>query len=160
MKKGLMRLGEILVKKGMITEAQLHDALLSQKLTSGFLGTILVSKGVIGQRQLVEALSEQFDLPLIDLKTQQVDMELSRKFSSSLIVDHKCFPLRADDMSVTVAITNPLNAVALSKVEEEAGSKRINWVLAGEDDMKELIQKYRQNISLNIQRMLKKGKES
>ena len=76
----------------MITEAQLHDALLSQKLTSGFLGTILVSKGVIGQRQIVEALSEQFDIPLIDLKTQYVDMELSRKFSSSLIVDHKCFP--------------------------------------------------------------------
>jgi len=59
-------------------------------------------------------------------------------------------------MLITVAITNPLNAVALSKVEEEAGSKRINWVLAAEEDMNELIKKYRQNISMNIRKMLKK----
>ena len=159
MKKGQKRIGEILIKNGLITEAQLHDALLTQKLSDGFIGTVLINKGVIDKRQLLEALSEQFDIPLVDLKTQYVDIELGRKFSSSLMLDHGCFPLRQDEDSVTVAITNPLNAVAISKVEEEVSPRKVNWVLVSEDDLKELMQNYRQGISRNIQKLLKKDKK-
>lgn len=159
MKKGQKRIGEILIKKGLITEAQLHDALTTQKLSDGFIGAILINKGVLGKRQLLEALSEQFDIPLVDLKTQYVDMELARRFSSSLILDHGCFPLRQDEDAITVAITNPLNAVAISKVEEEASPRKVSWLLVSEDDLKELVQNYRQAISQNIQKLLRKDKQ-
>ena len=160
MKKIQKRIGEILIQKKIITEAQLHDALLAQKLSDGFIGKILVNKGVIAERQLREALSEQFDIPLVDLKTEYIDMELSPKFSSTLILDHKCFPLRQDDNSITVAMTNPLNAVAIAKFEEEANPRKVNWVLVSEEDLKGLIQKYRQAISQNIQRLLRKDKKT
>ena len=160
MTKSNVRIGEILVKKGMISEAQLHDALLSQKITPAFLGAILVNKGIIASMQLAEALSEQFDLPLVELKSQYTDMELTRGFSSSIILDHKCFPLRSDENTVTVAITNPLNAVAIAKVEEEASPRTIKWLLVTEEDMNEAIKNYRQAISANIQKLLRKDKES
>lgn len=159
MKKIQKRIGEILIQKKLITEAQLHDALVSQKISDGFIGKILVSKGAIAERQLMEALSEQFDVPFVDLKTQYIDMELSRQFSSTLILDHKCFPLRQDDNTVTVAIINPLNALAIAKIEDDSAPRKVNWVLAGEEDMNGLIQKYRQNISANIQRLLRKDKK-
>ena len=159
MTKSNVRIGEILLKKGMISEAQLHDALLSQKITPAFLGAILVNKGIIASMQLAEALSEQFDLPLVELKSQYTDMELTRRFSSSIILDHKCFPLRSDENTVTVAITNPLNAVAIAKVEEEASPRTVKWLLVTEDDMNEAIKNYRQAISANIQKLLRKDKK-
>ena len=158
MKKGKMRLGEILIKKGMISQAQLHDALLAQKINTGFLGAILVNKGVLASRQLAEALSEQFDIPLVDLKSQYIDAETARKFSSSVILDHKCFPLRQDENCVTVAMLNPLNAVAIAKVEEEAHPRTVKWILVIEEDMNEAVKNYRQSINQNIQRLLRKDK--
>lgn len=160
MTKSNVRIGEIMVKKGMITEAQLSDALLSQKITPAFLGTILMNKGVIASRQLAEAISEQFELPLVELKSQYADAELTRKFSSSIILDHKCFPLRSDENTVTVAIVNPLNAVAIAKVEEEASPRTVKWLLVTEEDMDEAIKNYRSSISANIQKLLRKDKES
>jgi type IV pilus assembly protein PilB len=158
MEKGPKRIGEILVEKGWITEAQLHDALLEQKLSDKFLGTILINKGLISDHNLMEALSVQFQIPIANLKTQYIDMELARKFSSSLILDHKCFPIYGDEDSITVAIINPLNAVAISKVEEEARPRKVNLVLTNEEDLQEVIKNYRQYISQSIQRLLRKDK--
>jgi len=160
MAKAPKRLGEILIEKKLITEAQLHDALLEQKIGDRFLGKILIDKGLITNRDLMEALSEQFVIPLIDIKSQHINMELARKFSTSLILDHKCFPLKEDEYTVTVAIINPLNAVAISKIEEEAYPRKLNLVLALEEDIEKVIQNYRQYISQSIQRLLRKKPEA
>ena len=159
MQKSTKRLGEILVEKGLISDAQLHDALQEQKLTDGFLGGILVKKGWINSQSLGEALSAQFGVALVDLKKEYINMDLVRKFSSSLILDHNCLPLHQDDTTVTVAIVNPLNAVAISKIEEEAKPRHVKLVLATQDDMNEAIQSYRRYVSDNIQRLLKRDKK-
>jgi len=156
MVKSAKRIGEILLEKGFISEAQLHDALLEQKISDKFLGMILIDRGFITDHDLLEALSEQFNMPLVDIKEQHIDMELARKFSTSLILDHKFFPLKEDDYSVTVAIINPLNAVAISKIQEEANPKNVNLVLVDEKDLEKVIQNYRQYISQSIQRLLKR----
>ncbi len=158
MKKGLKRIGEILIAKGWITEAQLHDALQEQKLSDKFLGAIMIDKGWISDHNLIEALSEQFGIPIARLESQYINMDLAGRFSSSLIVDHKCFPISETEETITVAILNPLNAVAMSKVEEEARPKKVNFVLASESALKELVQKYRQYVSQRIQRLLRKDK--
>jgi type IV pilus assembly protein PilB len=157
MEKSSKRIGEILIDKGYITEAQLHDSLMEQKINAEFLGKILIGKGVISDRQLIEALSEQFNMPIVDLKTEYIDMELARKFSSSLIVDHKCFPLRQDEYTVTVAILNPLNVVPISKLEEEANPRKLELVLASEADLNDVIKQFREHISKSIRGLLKKN---
>ena len=156
MEKSNKRIGEIMLEKGYITEAQLHDALMDQKMSDKFLGLILKEKGLITDQEITEALAQQFNLAVVDLKTEHIDMELARKFSTSLIVDHKCFPLREDEYNVTVAIINPLNAVAISKLEEEASPRNVNLVLANEPDLNDLIKNYRLYISQSIQRLLKR----
>lgn len=160
MQKSSKRIGEILIEKGLISEAQLHDALQEQKLSDGFLGSILVNKGWIGDRDLMDSLAEQFGIPFVDLKAEYIDMELARRFSSSLILDHKCFPLRQDEESITVAIVNPLDAVAISKLDEEAKPRRVNLVLVAEEDIKEVIQNYRRYVSDSIRRLLKRDTDS
>lgn len=156
MEKSPARIGEILVGMGFITEAQLHDALTEQKLGDKFLGMILVERGVINSRSLAEALARQFGLPLIDLKAQHIDFELARKFSSSLVLDHRCFPVKEDELTYTVAIVNPLDGVALSKLDEEAHPKSVVLGIVPEDELKDVLAGYRQYISQSIQRLLKR----
>ena len=159
MRKNTKRIGEILVERGLITEAQLHDALLEQKTTDGFLGGILMKRGLVNDKNITEALSEQFSLPIVDLKNQYIDFELARKFSSSLIVDHKCFPLSKADDIIMVGIVNPLNAVAMTKIEEEAKPFNVKFVLVSDDQLKEVIQQYRQSISQSIRNLLRRDKK-
>jgi type IV pilus assembly protein PilB len=159
MGKSVKRIGEILIEKGMITAAQLHDALNDQKFSDKFLGVILKDKGLISDKELAEVLSAQFGIPLIDLKQEHIDMELAHRYSTSVVIDHKCFPFKADEYTVTVAIVNPLNAVAISKIEEESFPRKVNLVLANEQDLNDLIKNYRQYISNSIQHILKRKRE-
>jgi hypothetical protein len=156
MNKSSKRIGEILIARGRITEAQVLDALKDQKLNGKFLGSILVEKGMISEKEVAEALGEQFDLPMVEISPDKIDMELVRKFSSALVIDHKCIPLSEDESSVTVAISNPLDAVALAKLEEEANPRTLKLVLAYEKDMDKVVSEYRKYISESIQRLLKR----
>ncbi len=156
MAKSVKKIGEILVEKGMISEAQLLDALTEQRLGDKFLGVILKDKGLITDKELIDALSVQFGIPVVDLKQEHIDMELARRYSSSLVIDHKCFPFKQDEFNVTVAIVNPLNAIAISKIEEESSPRKVNLVLVNESDLNELIKNYRLYINQSIQRLLKR----
>src|SRR5438105_839926 len=115
-----MRLGELLIQKKLITQAQVDSALEQQKLSRDFLGLILVRSGFIREEDLVKVLSEQFHMPVVDLKTQFIDWDLAMRFTPAVVVDHQCLPLFQDDRGITVAILNPLDVQAISKLEEQA----------------------------------------
>jgi len=156
MKISSKRLGEILIEKGMITEAQLNEVLQEQKQRGGFLGAIIVEKGWISKKGLSGALAEQFGIPMVELDAQNINMDLVGRFSSSLILDYQCFPLSEDEDSITVAIINPLNVAAVSKIEEIARPRKVKFVVVTEENIKEVIQNYRQCVSDGIRRLLKK----
>ena len=59
------RLGEELMARGMIREADLSNALTLQRQTGGLLGLNLVRLGAVSEAQLLEVLSEQLDLPIL-----------------------------------------------------------------------------------------------
>ena len=147
------KLGEILVKKGLITEEQLGASLTIQQQTKEFVGKILVRRGYIKEKDLLWALSDQFNIPVVSLQHQYVDMSLLKEFSTSLIVDHKCFPIKKDGRSVTMAITNPLDVWALKKAEDETRGLKLKLALVSEDDIKEVIKRYQQYMLGNISRM-------
>jgi len=140
------QLGEILIKKGFINIEQLKDALNEQQRTKEFLGSILIRKNYIKKKSLLEALSHQYNIPIINLKYKYVNWKFVSEFSSSLILEYKCFPIERDEWSVTFAITNPLDVWTLEKSEKEAKGLRVKLVLVSEEDMKEAIQRYQQYI--------------
>lgn len=156
MDKSGKKIGEILIEKGYVTEAQLHDALLEQKLNDKFVGMILKEKGYLADADLGRALAEQFGLPFVDLKEEHLDLEVTRKYSTALVVDHAYVPFREDEESVTVAVINPMDAVAMSKIEEEASPREVKLVMVSEQDIRQVIENYRRYINQNIQRLLKR----
>jgi type IV pilus assembly protein PilB len=153
MDKKQKRLGEILIDKGLINSEQLKYALEEQKRTKEFLGAILLKNSQIKEKDLLEALSEQFNIPLASLKNKYIDWNLVKRFSSSLILDYKCFPIEEDGRSVTFAINNPLDVWAFKKSEEEARGFLTKYVLVTQEDMQDLIQRYQQYMRSNISRL-------
>lgn len=147
------KLSEILIERGLITPEQLKDALDEQARTKEFLGKILLDRNQLKESDLLTALSEQFNIPIITLKYRYIDWGLAKSFSASLILDYKCFPLEKDEWSVTFAITNPLDAWALKKIEEEARGLKVKLVLVSQRDMIEVVQRYQQYLSRNIAKL-------
>ncbi|MCG2709710.1 MAG: type II secretion system protein GspE, partial [Thermodesulfovibrionales bacterium] len=60
------KLGQILINSGIITEAQLNEALTIQKKFGGRLGTNLVKLGHLTEDKLVTFLSKQYGMSAID----------------------------------------------------------------------------------------------
>ena len=140
------RLGDILTEKGLISARQLQEALDAQQKTKEFLGSVLLARELIREKDLLEALSEQFGIPVTTIQHKYIDWEFVRGFSPSLVLDYKCFPFQKDGGTVTVAITNPLDAWALERVEKETKGFKLKLALVSREDMREAVRRYEEYI--------------
>ena len=148
------RLGQMLLEKKLIIEGQLQAALTEQHETKEFLGTILVNHSIISDQDLVRTLSEQFGIPVVNIKDTYIRWEFVTQFSPALIVEHQCFPLSSDEWSVTFVIVNPLDMWALSRAQEEARGLRAKFALVSQSDMREALRRYREYMRGTIDKLL------
>jgi type IV pilus assembly protein PilB len=149
--QGTKRLGDILLGLGAITRSQLEDALADQRRTGEFLGALLVRRGVVKPGTVLAALSQQFGIPHEALTPERVDWTVAKRFPVSVLSAGTCFPIRADLDSVTVAISNPLEAEALSGVERAAAPRRVRRVLVLEPELREVVRLHRQAVLRELQ---------
>ena len=149
------KLGEVLVDRGLITPWQLEQALLEQRTTKEFLGAILLRLKLLSPQTLLAALAEQFHMPAETLSADRVDWRVAKQFPRSVLSTGKCFPIRADAESVTVAIANPLDAEALSDIGKVAGFRRVNVVLVLEAELRAVLQRYQQEALRALEAQLK-----
>ena len=143
-------LGEILIKKGLLTPERLALALGEQVTTKELLGTIVVRKGWVKEKDLLTALSERFNMPLVDLKDRQIDWSIIKEFSSALIFDYRCVPFKRDARSVTMAIADPLDAWTIKRAEEEAKGLILELALTSREDIDDAVKRYQQHIQKRI----------
>ncbi len=136
------RLGELLVSKRLITPAQLEQALQEQRSTREFLGALLVRRGWLTEEALLQVLAEQFQMTYAHLENEPVQWDAAKHFSSELLAQHGCFPLRMDGEAVTVAISNPLDVLAFSDFEKEAGFRKVRLVLMSTQDIQAALREF------------------
>jgi general secretion pathway protein E len=107
-------LGAILEQKFALSEAKLLEALNIQQNKGGRLGEILIRLHVIDEDQLTQALALQFELPwLPQLEASQVDQEWIKKVPIHFARRYRVLPLKAEEGSVVVATTDPLETMPL-----------------------------------------------
>ncbi len=73
-----VRLGDLLVKAGLISQAVLESALQEQKRTGRRLGRILIDSMLVSEEAIARALADQLGLPFIDLKQTEIDPDVLR----------------------------------------------------------------------------------
>ena len=72
-----IRLGDLLIQVGLITEEQLQEALALQKTSRDRLGKVLIDNGFITEAQLIEALRMQLGIDFIDLSKVTISPEMA-----------------------------------------------------------------------------------
>ncbi len=119
-----LRLGDILVNNGAITKEQLDRALSLQKTRHERLGTILIDEGIINEQRLIETLELQLGIDFIDLTKVRIPIELAALVPKSIARRHCVVPVRLNKDELVLAMSDPLNFVALEEVRT-ATRKRV-----------------------------------
>src|SRR6185437_505650 len=103
-----MRLGELLIERGLIAAEDLDRALELQKERGDKLGRILVDMGYLAQRDLLSALSAQLGLPIATLSTLPSAPELEG-LSPRFLRQSLLFPVSIEENTLTLAMADPLD---------------------------------------------------
>ena len=140
-RKKYRSLGRLLLDRGVITESQLQQALDEQKYTGKLLGRTLVELGFVKEEEILRALGIQAGLEFVDLKKMEISKEVAQKVSPSIAKIYKVMPVKFKDNTLTVAMSDPLNVNITDDLTFMLGCP-VKGVIAKEDDILEVIQKY------------------
>ncbi|MGC8738994.1 MAG: hypothetical protein ACP5UA_10185, partial [Candidatus Hydrogenedens sp.] len=134
-------LGEILLAAGIIDEHQLEEALKIQKQTPmKHLGDILVELGFVSEYAVAQSLACQCDVPFSILTEKDISSEAINAVPPRIMRQHNCIPMRVTERTLTVALTNPIDLVAIEDLEHASG-KRVEVVVSTPTDIKNLLEK-------------------
>ncbi len=115
-----IRLGDLLVEKGLITEDQLMQSLAAQKKTGQKLGRTLISSGLVTEEQMLELLSTQLQVPFIDLKQYNYDAETIQIIPETLARRYRVVSLKKNpDGSLLVGMADPTDIFAYDELSKQ-----------------------------------------
>jgi len=115
--------GEMLVSRGIITPEQLAQALAAQKKLGKRLGETLIDLGHITSKDLLWILSDQADIPFVELRPEMLDEKLINSFPEKLLYDNFILPLFETEDRIFVAIGDPTNIPGIQKLKEKTTKK-------------------------------------
>lgn len=144
-----LRLGDLLVQAGAISEVNLESALQEQKGSFLRLGEILLKNGWLTEKQLAEALSRQMKIPLVSLARYRPSPEALKIIPESLARRLEVVPLSIlETEAVSVAMSDPLNVLALDELRMVTGRNIELSVATASDIRRAFDQFYRVQASL------------
>ncbi len=118
-------IGQVLLKKNLISPEQLETGLNIQRTEGGLLGNILVNKGFLSEESFTIALSSQLDLAYIPIEKYNVSRE-ALKMVPRDVADKNCFfPLEKIGSVLILSCADPLNVRAITEVETIANCSAV-----------------------------------
>ncbi len=135
------RIGELLVKDGLITREQLAAALTDARNNNSRVGYSLIKLGFISEEALTLILARQFHVRAVDLNRVEVDPRILRIIPADLARKHLVIPLRRNGRSLTVAMANPGDSRAISDLSFRTRHD-IEPVIVGEYTLRKHLDKY------------------
>jgi len=111
------RLGEMLVEGGLLTEAQLEEAITGHKKTKLKLGQYLVREGYVSGNQIADLVSVQLHIEKYRPDKYPIDMELAKIIPVEVAIKYQVAPLVRSRFLLTVAMVDPMDIAALDALE-------------------------------------------
>ena len=102
-----VRIGDLLVEKGFITDAQLMDALAEQKRTGKKIGKVLTDLEFVSEEALLTCLSDYFHYPYVDLNRYRVVADVVRILPETYARRYRCIVLAEQPDGVLVGMSDP-----------------------------------------------------
>lgn len=123
-----MRLGDILVASGVISEKQLGDALGMQKQQGRRLGDVLIENGFITEEQLISALQMQLGIDYADLTAVNIPVELAKYVPRAIARNHIVVPVKLVNDTLYIAMSDPLDFVAQEQIKASSHKRVIPMI--------------------------------
>lgn len=138
-----IKIGDLLVKAGVITDLQLRAALAEQQQWGGKLGDILVRMEFLTEEVLVRALSKQTGIPRADL-TGDADRGALALIPADVAEEFGLVPtgLKDEGRTIVVAMSDPMNIGIIDHLRSLTGAKKIESQLAGASAIRSAISRW------------------
>ena len=139
-----IRIGDVLIAAGAITEEQLQEALDYQKENGGKLGNVLVELGFISDQILITLLTQQLGIDYISLKGAKIEDSVVHLVPEPMIAKYRVMPVEIDPDNpniLKVAMSDPQDLDAIDDISLVT-NLQVEPMLANESDINDAIGKY------------------
>lgn len=136
-----VRIGDVLISRGFLTDEQLGSALQVQKAdNSKRLGEVLIAMGYITEDQLLIALADRLSLPIVDLNTEKIDLSVVSIVPKALCTRYRMVAIARTDSYITLAVNDPLDFYGIEDVKSFF-DRQCELVLCKQDTITATIQR-------------------
>ncbi len=111
-----IRLGDLLVQQKLLSQDQLKFALEEQKRSGRKLGRVLVDNAFVSEDQISEALAKQLNIPYINLKYYNVNLDIVRRLSESQARRFRALALEERNGALLVGMGDPTDLFAFDEI--------------------------------------------
>lgn len=136
------RIGEILVRKKVLTWEQLGEALEEQKRSKRMIGEILIEKKLVPALVFYQTLAEQYSMQFVDLRRMKINPLAVQKISEDLARAHEIIPIEICTGALVVGIANPLDPWPKSELVKHSKMNAVEVVLCMPDQIKAALEEH------------------
>ncbi len=139
-----IRIGDLLVAAGAITDEELQEAIAYQKEKGIKLGQALVEMGMISQELLNLTISQQLGIDYIELRSCKLEEEVLRLIPEKEVMRYRAVPVEIDEYNpnvLKVAMSDPMDILAIDDLGILT-NMQIEPMLTSDDEITEAIGKY------------------
>lgn len=114
-----VRVGDLLVEQGVITNEQLEYALKEQKVAGTKLGKTLVNLGFVDEKVLLNTLSQQLNIPFVDIQTFSYHRDDVRSLKETIARRFRVSVLKKTPEKVILGMSDPTDIFCLDEVSKQ-----------------------------------------
>jgi hypothetical protein len=135
------QLGELLLEKGIINQAQLDKALKIQKEKGGLIGQIMVVLGYVKEEEIAQVLTVQYGFPYLPLESYEINADMIKLIPENVAKQYNLIAIDKIGNLLTISMSNPLNIQAVEDIEMLSGCK-VQVFISTMTDINNAIKKY------------------
>jgi len=135
------QLGELLLEKEIINQAQLDKALKIQKDKGGLIGQIFVMLGYVKEEEIAQALTVQYGFPYLPLESYEISADMIKLIPENVAKQYNLIAIDKIGNLLTISMSNPLNIQAVEDIEMLSGCK-VQVFISTMTDISNAIKRY------------------
>jgi hypothetical protein len=132
-------LGTLIFRAGLLPAETIESALQESSRTGKRLGEILLERNLLQEAELSRLLAGQKGLPFVTLRERGVDVDAAKLFSEDQARLYRALPFQVDSGVPVVAISDPTNEVVMRNICDALGSTDVQFAVATKSELTELM---------------------
>jgi type II secretion system protein E len=133
-----MSIADVLLERGLVNADQLSEAGDVRKQKGLRLDRALIELGYVAEDELLKIMSDQLDIPIVDLTSTDIDVETFRSLPAKLVYRKKLVPISRGDGTMRVATCDPYDLYAFDELRLLTGLE-VEPVLAPVEEIDKII---------------------